>query len=336
MKKLLASNLFAMLIITSGGFGFSQPFDSPHFKLYSIGDDVYAAIHKPGGQAICNAGFVDLGKEVIVFDSFLSIAAARDFKEAIREMTGKPVRWLVNSHSHNDHIRGNQVFVPGASILSSAAIRDDLVNHGREQADAEQSYATERVSLYQGMLEESRSDTEREDAKMWLGYFKAMAESYPDLKITPPDLVFKDSITIYGNKRAVKLIEFQQGHMESDIVLYLPEEQILFTGDLVFIEMHPYLADGDPLGLKKTLTKLLEWPVEIVVPGHGRVGNKDDIQVMIDYIDMTGSMAEKLKKQGKKPEDISNEDIPEPFRDWLFSMFFQANLKFLYDAVTVQ
>ncbi len=332
MKNPLISNLFATLIITSGCVCFSQSFESPHFKLERIGDGVYAAIHKPGGQAICNAGFVDLGDEILVFNSFLSLAAARDLKKAIDEISGKPVRWVVNSHSHNDHIRGNQVFVPGASIISSLAIRGYLTKHGKEEAEEEQSYAPGRMAFFQTKLQEANTDAEKEYAKMWLGYFEAMVESYPDLIITPPDLVFQDTITFYGSKRSAALIEFQHGHMESDIVLYLPGEKILFSGDLVFIEMHPYLADGDPSGLRQTLSELMDWPVDIVVPGHGEVGRKEDIQFMIDYIDMVSSMAEELKTLRKTPEDINVDDIPEPYRDWQFSTFFQTNLKFLYES----
>jgi cyclase len=332
MKKVLIYNLFTALIITSGGICFSQSFESPHFKLERIGDGIYAAIHRPGGQAICNGGFVDLGEEVLVFDSFLSIPAARDLKKAVGLMTGKPVRWLVNSHSHNDHIRGNQVFVPGASIISSLAIRDYLLEHGKEEAEEEQSYAPGRMAFFQTKLQEATADAEKDYAKMWLGYFEAMVETFPGLVITPPDVVFNDTITFYGSKRSAKLIEFQHGHMESDIVLYLPEEKILFTGDLVFIEMHPYLADGDPSGLRQTLSELMDWPVDIVVPGHGEVGWKVDIQAMIDYINMAESMAGELKTLSKRPEDTGMEDIPEPYRDWQFSNFFQTNLKFLYES----
>ncbi len=92
MRKLLISKLFVVLIITTGTYSFSQSFNSPHFTLERIGEGIYAAIHRSGGQAICNAGFVDLGDEILVFDSFLSLAAARDLKKAIDEITGKPVR----------------------------------------------------------------------------------------------------------------------------------------------------------------------------------------------------------------------------------------------------
>jgi cyclase len=121
--------------------------------------------------------------------------------------------------------------------------------------------------------------------------------------------------------------------MESDIVLYLPEERILFTGDLVFVGMHPYLADGNASGLRQILTGMIENPIEIVVPGHGKAGGKADIQAMIDYIDMVEALVKDLKTQHRKPEDVSVEDIPEPFRDWQFANFFQANLNFLYGSI---
>ncbi len=152
MKKLLIFKLFIVLLMAPGGVGLSQSFESPHFKLEHIDDGIYAAIHKPGGQAICNGGFVDLGEEVLVFDSFLSTAAARDLKQAIDEISGKPVRWVVNSHSHNDHIRGNQVFVPGASIISSSEIRNYLLQHGLQEAEEEQSYAPGRMATWNRIL----------------------------------------------------------------------------------------------------------------------------------------------------------------------------------------
>jgi cyclase len=334
MKKPLITNLFAALIITCGSICFSQSFESPHFKLEQIGDGVYAAIHKPGGQAICNGGFADLGEEVLVFDSFLSVAAASDLKKAIEELTGKPVRWVVNSHSHNDHIRGNQVFVHGASILGTPETRDYLLKHGYKEAEEEQSFAPGRMAVFQNNLMEAETEAELEDAKMWLGYFEAMVESYPVLSITPPDVVINDTMTIYGSKRTVTLIEFHQGHMESDIVLYLPEEKILFTGDLVFIGMHPFLADGDALGLRQTLSELVDWPVDVVVPGHGEIGRKEDIQAMISYIDMVNTLAATLKIQGRKPEGIDIDEIPQPYRDWSFNNFFDSNLKFLYESTT--
>lgn len=336
MKKLLISNLFAAVIITYGSICFSQSFESQHFKLEHIGDGVYAAIHKPGGQAIGNGGFVDLGEEVLVFDSFLSVAAASDLKKAIGELTGKPVRWVVNSHSHNDHIRGNQVYVPGASILSTPETRDYLLKHGYKEAEEEQSFAPGRMAVFQNSLMEAETEAEIEDAKMWLGYFEAMVESYPILAITPPDVVFNDTMTIYGSKRTVTLIEFQHGHMVSDIVLYLPGEKILFASDLVFVEMHPFLADGDAFGLRQTLSELMDWPVDVVVPGHGEVGSKEDIEAMIGYIDMASTLAATLKIQKRKPEDIGINEIPQPYRDWSFDNFFETNLKFLYESVTEQ
>jgi glyoxylase-like metal-dependent hydrolase (beta-lactamase superfamily II) len=277
---------------------------------------------------------VDLGEEVLVFDSFLSIAAAKDLKTAVIQMTGKPTRWVVNSHSHNDHIRGNQVFVPGANIISSQSIRDYLSEYGKEEADQEQSYAPERLASFQALLKEANTDEERKYASMWLGYFEAILESYPDLEITLPDVVFSDSITIYGSKRIATLIEFQRGHTDADIVLYLPNERILFTGDLVFTGMHPFLADGDPTGLRRTLAELLELPLDAVVPGHGETGKKEDIKTMIDYIDAASMMAMELKSQGKTPVDTGLEDIPDPYRDWQFSNFFQTNLEFLYEHLS--
>ena len=212
MKKLLIFKLCIVLVIVPVGVGLSQSFESPHFKLERIGDGIYEAIHKPGGQGICNGGFVDLGEEVLVFDSFLSIAAATDLKKAVGELTGKPVRWVVNSHSHNDHIRGNQVFVHEASIIGTPEIRNYLLKNGYKEAKEEQAFAPGRMAVFRSSLMEAETEAEIEDAKMWLGYFEAMVESYPILAITPPDVVFNDTPRISPcDKPEKSLSEFVKG-----------------------------------------------------------------------------------------------------------------------------
>lgn len=105
---------------------------SVHFKVEKLTDGVYAAIASDTGFAVCNAGIIDLGDITLVFDPFMSPRAGADLKKAAVALTGKPVICVVNSHYHNDHIRGNQEF-PGARIISTVWTRQAMAESEPEE-----------------------------------------------------------------------------------------------------------------------------------------------------------------------------------------------------------
>ncbi len=92
---------------------------SKHYILDRLSDGVYAAIAKDGGSAISNAGLVDLGDATLVVDTFLTPTAAEDLRAEAQRLTGRIPRWVINTHYHNDHIWGNQVFLPEATLIST-------------------------------------------------------------------------------------------------------------------------------------------------------------------------------------------------------------------------
>jgi cyclase len=84
--------------------------ESKHFQIERLADGVYAAIASEQGYAICNVGIIDIGDRTILFDTFISPEAARDLLKATEQLTSHKITHVINSHGHNDHIRGNQVF----------------------------------------------------------------------------------------------------------------------------------------------------------------------------------------------------------------------------------
>src|ERR1051326_5099847 len=118
MKRLL---LFPAIIFSYTVIAQNSKIVSKHFTIQQLKPGVWAVINKDEtGYAICNAGIIDLGDKTIVFDAFISPLAADDLKKAAEQLTHRPVTFLINSHFHDDHIRGDQVFVPGAHIISTA------------------------------------------------------------------------------------------------------------------------------------------------------------------------------------------------------------------------
>jgi glyoxylase-like metal-dependent hydrolase (beta-lactamase superfamily II) len=312
---------------------FAQKFESKHFKIEKLSDGVFVAIHSFGGYAICNSGIVEIGNKVLVFDTFLTPEAAKDLKKAVESLTGKSVTYVINSHAHNDHIRGNQVFHPNSVIISTNNIRKQIEKDEPKKIAYEKENVAERLSQMKRNYETAEDDATKMEYYMWIGYYEGMMKSHPEIKTSIPEVTFEDSLTFYGSDRIGILYAYSTGHTDEDIILYLPEEKILFTGDLVFNGMHPYLPHGDPDKLKTILKSLFDLQIEKVIPGHGEVCGSKGIRKMIDYIDMIERLAHDFKKSGGFMDDYQISNLPMPYQSWNFPRFFSMNLKFMYERI---
>src|SRR4051812_33749820 len=107
------TTLLLLLPFFTLSLSFSPPAPSKHFTIQKLSEGVWAAINNDNyGHAICNAGIVDLGDKTLLFDPFMNLDAAAELKAMARELTHKEASIVINSHYHNDHVRGNQLFLP--------------------------------------------------------------------------------------------------------------------------------------------------------------------------------------------------------------------------------
>ena len=299
----------------------AQNFTSKHFQIQKLAPNVYAAIAKSGGYAICNAGVIDLGEEVLVFDPFLTPEAAQDLNSFIKTNLKKPVRYVVNSHSHNDHIRGTQVF-SNATVIGTSMIRQAILESEPADIKDEAAAAPKRVRYYDS-IPKAQDAWQAEEDLLWKGYFNGMARSIPHLKTTPPNLLFSDSLTITGTLSDVQLISFGDGHTPSDLFLYLPKEKIAFMGDLLFIDMHPWLGYSKPPNWISYLNKVQALGVNTYIPGHGPTGTPAEINTMIGYIEKLLQLGQQ-KKENPKLEI----NLPDEYKHWHLRNFFKFNVSF--------
>lgn len=294
---------------------------SKHFTLEKIGHGVYAAIHRESGAAIGNAGIIDLGDSTLVFDTFISPAAAKDLRQAAENLTAKPVTYVFNSHYHNDHIRGNQEFTD-AQIISTVKTLELLRTDGMQELAWDQANAAKQYQQYQAKFENSQEQAEREKIVFWMDYYRVLAESLAGLRICEPQHTFEDHMALSGSTRSVELLCYGGGHTGSDGFLYIPDAGVLFLSDLLFVGCHPFLADGHPENWMAILERIKSLDAELLVPGHGPVGSKQDLDFVIDYIQMTADAARHITAE-ETPQ------LPPPFDTWLFDQFFQINLGFM-------
>jgi glyoxylase-like metal-dependent hydrolase (beta-lactamase superfamily II) len=308
--------------------------ESKHFQIERLADGVYAAVASEQGYASCNAGIIDIGDRTILFDTFLTPEAARDLLKVTEQLTSNKITHIVNSHEHNDHIRGNQVFGSDVDIISTVKTREAIVRNEPEEIKSEKKTILKEIIDAQSRLDAEKDSKRRRELALLISYMQGVSKSHCELKTRLPNITFEHKLTIYGTKRTVELLPLA-GHTTSDVILHLPEERIAFMSDLLFVNTHPYLASGSPEQWKQSLTEVQALGVQVAVPGHGPIGRSSDLSAMLQYIQSLESIVVNMIKRGKSAEQASFEPVPSPFDTWLcFENFFVANLKFLYKLAT--
>ena len=330
----LASILLTLQTAMQGQADIPQ---SQNFELVKISDGVYAAIHKVGGKAICNAGIVNLGDKTLIFDTFLSPKVAAEIPEVVEQLGFPPVGMVVNSHFHNDHIRGNQVFPEGVPIYSTSRTKELIETEEPLQLAYEKEHAPARLALYDSLVsvfDGVQGDSAWQHLMMWQPYYEILVQENSSIKTRVPNMFVDDQLELKGADRTAVLLTIGGGHTDSDLVLYLPDDRVVFTGDLLFINCHPYLGHGDPDKLRIWLTHLQGLDAVIFVPGHGPLGTKKDLSMIAAYVGAVESHAQRLVDAGRPVDDAEITAISAPFAHWWFKRFYEYNLRFMHGRLS--
>ncbi len=253
-------------------------------EMKEISPGVYAYIQAGGGWFISNSGLI-VGKDyAIVVDSLTNISLTETLIEEIKKVTDKPVRYLINTHSHGDHIWGDHLF-KGASIISSTKCREEIAR--------EPEYPD--VSAYAKVLPHI---------------------DFKGVKHTVPDITFDSKLSLYQEKREVQLIHNGTGHTPGDAIVYLPGEGIVFAGDILFYYCTPLCAIGSILGWIKYLDMLLGMDAKIFVPGHGPVCGKEALIDSREYFSLLYNEGRKRFDMGMTAAEAAKDIDLGRFQDW--------------------
>lgn len=301
-----------------------------NFTVEPLAPGVWAVLNRDWSAASANAAIVDLGDETLVFDSLFTPEAGAELRRTAERLTGRPVRYLVLSHWHNDHIRGAQEF-PRSSIITTVRTRELIAELEPKEIAGEKRVVDSRIELEKKRLGEEADPERRRERLFWVSYYEAMKRSHPQLRLTLPNVTFEHRMIIEGTARRVVLLE-HRGHTGSDAIAYLPAERIAFLGDLHFVNHQPYLPHGDPDEHRAALRAIKELAPERVLPGHGPVSGPRTLDTLIGFIDHVELVAAGLAAQGKtKLTDADRSEIvtPEPYQQWWFGNFYFANVRFM-------
>jgi glyoxylase-like metal-dependent hydrolase (beta-lactamase superfamily II) len=260
------------------------------YRTVRVADGVYAFItpeERTGFQSGNSIAIVgDDG--VLVFDTGNIPGSTRRQIAEIRKLTSKPVRYIVNSHWHPDHNLGNSEYraaFPGVTIIGTSATRAGILERVPTYFGQMKSFAPRdslmRLRLSTGRMRDSSKMPD--DVKLEWGLItRDYAEFMPEVvqaKPLPPELICDDSMTIFLGNRQVKIVSPGRGNTAGDTYIYLPEERVLLTGDLVTVP-GPFPSTSYFRDWIRALDELEALHASVIVPGHG------DVQHDYAYIDM--------------------------------------------------
>jgi cyclase len=258
------------------------------FTLKALGHNIYAAIDDAKGDAGANAGFVIGDDSVLVVDTFENPEAAKLLLAEIRKLTQLPIKYVINTHYHLDHVAGNSVFTKeGAVVLAHRNVRTWI--------------HTENLKFF-------GKDIKPEQ--------KAMVEG-----LVAPMIVYDSEVEMFLGARRIRVRAFP-GHTGGDSVATIPDAQIMFCGDLFWRNTLPNLVDASTDLWINTLSKLAsEVPAGVFVPRHGDVGNAADVKAFRGYLSDLRLMVAGPVKNGKSGDDLLNAVMPqlkEKYGKWDF------------------
>jgi len=279
----------------------------PEIKSEPLSDTVLV-LTGGGGTVTAVAG----RDAVAVVDSFISPAAARKARKLIEEFSYKQIRYLVNTHYHYDHTFGNQVFADAAIIAHPNCVR--RVREQYAERAAELAAAGVRVKQLEKKFRETveHDSAKAGELKAELDRERRIASQYKGMVLTPAPAALTGSLTIELGNKSLQLLNFGPGHTDGDLVAYVPRDNLLIVGDLVFNYSIPYIdvdAGADILGWISVLEKLYEMcdADTRVVPGHGEVGTRQALSDMRDYLRDLWKAVGAARTAGKTLEQAKTE-----------------------------
>lgn len=241
-----------------------------------ITDGVYVIQHRDVPFEGGNTTVIIGEREVLVVDSCYLPSVARDDLAQLRRWTDKPVRYLLNTHWHNDHNAGNKIYAeafPGLAIIAQTETKKDMdLNLPKATDRTIRRLNAQKKMLETGLGSDGKVLTEEQKTgiKENIDQLETLANDLKTSAYQAPTLTFDRELNINIGNREVQIKHLGRGNTNGDAIVYLPKEKILITGDLLVSPL-PYTYDGYPSEWVTTLEKMAALDAERIVPGHGRV-----------------------------------------------------------------
>ena len=228
-----------------------------------------------------NSCFVNMGTSYLVIDSGPTYQYAAQAYKKMKDIKNLPISYVVNTHVHDDHWLGNSYYKElGVQIIGSRAFKDE--------AKVEITRMQKRIS----------------------------PDAYAKTTQVFPTILVKDKKTLnFGSKKVQIISVNKKAHTDSDLLVYIPSEKMVFVGDLVFNDRLPSIRDGSLTGWLAALDEVRLMDVEYIIGGHGKVVDRSSIDMTYNYIKTLRERVASLIEDGEEIGDVVNMVTMDKFKN---------------------
>ena len=281
--RVLSRLAAAMFLMTGLCLAQTEDFSKVQIKVTKVAGSVYML--EGVGALTGNIG-ASVGEDgiVVVDDQYAPLADR--IQAALKGITDKPVRFIINTHYHEDHVGGNEFFQKQAPIIAHDNVRKRLEEGGSAGNGGSVHF----------------------DAK-------------PQPKAALPIITFDHDVTVHLNGEDIRALHFPAGHTDGDSIIYFPKSNVVHMGDDFVTYGFPFIdvdgggsIDGMIDGVEKAIAQL---PADVkIIPGHGAVSNLDDVRAFVKMLKETRAAVEDALKQKMTMAQMKEKKILDPWKKY--------------------
>lgn len=282
--------------------------------LHDLGNGTYAWLQPDGGWGWSNAGLIVDEGESLVVDTLFDVPLTREMLAAMRKaepVAAAKIKTLVNTHHNGDHCYGNEC-CEGAEIIAHKLAKEAMTH--------------ESPQLLVGFLQAAPGLGDL--GKFLIDCFGAF--DFKSVTQTLPTTVFETELTRQVGSKTVKMMHVGPAHTPGDVLVHVPADRTVFTGDILFIEGHPIMWEGPVGNWISACDRIMAMDVETVVPGHGPITDKKGVKAVRDYLVYVRDEARKRYDAGLSALDAALDIDMTDYDSWGDGERIVVNVSTLY------
>ena len=284
------------------------------FEIGKVAEGVYAAVARGRALINSNAAIFENEKDLLIVDAHSAPSAVFALVAQIRrEITPKPVRYVVATHLHGDHTQGlpgYRQIAPEADIIASGKTRSTMAEVGAARLKSAVDGMPRSIENLSERLAAAKNGTERAYYQEMISQSRAFLEEMRNVPVELPNVTFDDHLTLHDKAHDLYLSYRGRGHTAGDIVVFCPAKKAIASGDLLH-SFFPTIGDGYPRDWPRTLRSIEELEFQKVIGGHGSVlESRDRAGQMRSYLEELLEVVGRAKQDGVPLERVQQTVTP--------------------------
>jgi cyclase len=282
--------------------------------LHDLGNGCFAYLQPDGGWGWSNAGLIVSRGETFLVDTLFDVPLTREMLETMRRQVPEAARIdkVVITHSNPDHFFGNEL-VADSEIIATSRTAADI-----------SAFNPENIA---GMQREWSKFGEAGEF-----FWNTMGKTFDfqGITLTPPNSTFDNETTLQVGDKTVQIKDLGPAHTASDVIIYVPEDKVVYTGDLLFNGGHPVIWAGPFSNWIRACDYIMGLDVETVVPGHGPLTDKTAVAAFKHYFEYVYAESRKRFEAGMTFDEAAKDIQMDEFRSWIDGERLIANVYTAY------